>query len=42
MREKVLWTDLTLSEIVVALEKDHNVWVSKHVVRKLYDTNQKT
>lgn len=35
MKERVLWTDLTLSEIVVALKEDHDIWVSKHVVRQL-------
>lgn len=27
MKETVLWTDLTLSEIVIVLEKDRNIWV---------------
>jgi hypothetical protein len=35
MKEKVLWTDLTLSEMVEALEEDHGIGVSKHVVRQL-------
>ena len=35
MKEKVLWTNLTVSEIVVALQKDHDIWISKHIVRKL-------
>ncbi len=35
MKEKVLWTDLSLSEIVVALQEDYDIWVSTHVVRKL-------
>lgn len=35
MKEKVLWTDLSLSEIIIALQEDHDIWVSTHVVRKL-------
>ena len=35
MDEKVRWTDLTLSEIVIALQQDHAIWVSKWVVRQL-------
>ena len=35
MDETVLWTNLTLSEIVKALREDHGLVVSKHVVRKL-------
>jgi len=35
MDEKVRWTNLSLGEIVQALRKDHDIQVSKHVVRKL-------
>lgn len=35
MKEGVLWTDLSLSEIVLALQEDHDIRVSTHVVRKL-------
>lgn len=35
MKEGVLWTDLSLREIVAALQADHDIWVSTHVVRKL-------
>lgn len=35
MDEKVRWTNLTTSEILIALQEDHDIWVSKHVVRKL-------
>jgi transposase len=35
MDEKVRWTDLTPTEIVAALDKDHGVKVSKWVVRQL-------
>ena len=35
MDEKVLWTNLSTSEIIVALQEDHNIWVSKQVVRQL-------
>jgi transposase len=35
MDEKVRWTDLTLNEIVTALQKDHHIRVSKWSVRKL-------
>ena len=35
MDEKVRWTNLTLGEIVKALLDDHNIMVSKSVIRKL-------
>jgi transposase len=35
MDEKVVWTDLTPTEIATLLEKDHQVKVSNSVVRKL-------
>ena len=35
MDEKVLWTDLTLGEIVAGLREDHGIRVSKWVVRRL-------
>ena len=35
MDEKVRWTNLTTSEIIIALQEDHDIWISKHVVRKL-------
>ena len=35
MDEKVIWTNLTPQEIATALEKDHQVKVSKSVVHKL-------
>ncbi len=35
MDEKVLWTDLTVNEIILALQEDHHIWVSKHIVRQL-------
>ncbi len=35
MDEKVRWTNLTLGEIVIALQEDHGIWVSKWVVRRL-------
>lgn len=35
MDEKVLWTDLTTSEIILALQEDHGIWISKYVVRQL-------
>ena len=35
MDEKVVWTDLTPQEIATLLEKEHQVKVSKSVVRKL-------
>ena len=35
MDEKVLWTDLTVNEIILALQEDHHIWVSKHVMRQL-------
>ena len=35
MDEKVRWTDLTLGEIVKALQKYHNIRLSKWVVRQL-------
>ncbi len=35
MEEKVRWTDLTVGEIVQALWDDHQIRVSKHVVRRL-------
>ena len=35
MDEKVRWTNLTLSEIVKALREDHNIRVSKWIVRRL-------
>lgn len=35
MKEEVLWTDLSLREIIIALQEDHDIWVSTHVVRKL-------
>ncbi len=35
MDEKVIWTDLTPQEIAAMLEKDHQVKVSKNVVKKL-------
>jgi transposase len=35
MDEKVRWTDLTLGEIVKALQADHDIRISKWVVRQL-------
>jgi len=35
MDEKVRWTNLTTSEIIIALQEDHDIWISKYVVRKL-------
>ena len=35
MDEKVLWTDLTVNEIILALQEDYHIWVSKYVVRQL-------
>ena len=35
MDEKVYWTNLTCGEIVEALQEDHDIWVSKWVVRRL-------
>jgi hypothetical protein len=35
MDEKVRWTNLTIAQIVAALAQDHNIQVSKTVVRKL-------
>lgn len=35
MDERVLWTNLTLGEIVQALREDYSIRVSKHVVRRL-------
>ena len=35
MDEKVRWTNLSLSEIVIALQQEHDIWVSQTVVRKL-------
>jgi len=35
MDAKVIWTDLTPQEIAALLEKDHQVKVSKNVVKKL-------
>ncbi len=35
MDEKVRWTNLTLGEIVIALQEDHGIRVSKWVVRRL-------
>lgn len=35
MNEKVRWTNLTLREIVKALQEDHDIRVSKWVVRRL-------
>lgn len=35
MKEKVLWTNLTLREIVTGLEEDYGIRVSQHVVRQL-------
>jgi hypothetical protein len=35
MDEKVRWTNLSTSEIIVAMQEDYDVWISKHVVRKL-------
>ena len=31
MDEKVRWTNLSTSEIIGALQEDHNVWISKHI-----------
>jgi transposase len=39
MDEKVRWTNLTLGEIVAALRTDHQIRVSKWVVRKLLKKN---
>lgn len=35
MDEKIRWTNLTLAQIIAALNQDHNIQVSKSVVRKL-------
>lgn len=35
MDAKVRWTNLTTSEIVMALQADYAIWISRHVVRKL-------
>lgn len=35
MDEKVRWTNLSLSKIVLALQEDHDIWVSQWVVSKL-------
>ena len=35
MDEKVRWTNLSTSEIIIAMQEDHDIWISKHVVRKL-------
>lgn len=35
MKEEVLWTDLSLNGIISALQEDHDIWVSTHVVCKL-------
>ena len=35
MDERVRWTDLTVQEIVTSLQVDHEIKVSKSVVRKL-------
>ncbi len=35
MDDQLRWTNLTQAEITQALEKDHGIRISKHVVRKL-------
>jgi transposase len=35
MDDKVRWTNLTVSDIVVALQKKYNIWLSSWVVRQL-------
>ena len=36
MDEKVLWTDLSTSEIILALQEDYGIWISKTVLRQLF------